>query len=135
MSVIFSRACEYAIRGLVEMARDPKKECWHVQELAALTSTPAPFLAKTFQALIKAKILFSTKGRKGGFSFLKSPGGISILEIVEAIDGAELAKECALGFPKCGMENPCPFHADWGPLRQVLIDLLSEKTIMQLAKE
>jgi len=69
MPVIFSRACEYALRGLVEMARHPEKQFWKIQELAEQAETPAPFLAKTFQSLVKAGILNSSKGRQGGFSF------------------------------------------------------------------
>jgi Rrf2 family protein len=111
---------------MVEMARQPEKEFWRVQELAELTDTPAPFLAKTFQELIRANILTSKKGRNGGFSFDKPPEKISILKVVETIDGTELENECALGFPQYNPENPCPFHDDCGPLRQVLIDLLSK---------
>ena len=132
MSVIFSRACEYAIRGLVEMAGDSEKRNWRVHELAELTDTPSPFLAKTFQALIKAEILISQKGRKGGFRFARRPEDISVLDVVEAIDGTELAHTCALGFPKCSSENPCAIHTNWEPVRNMLIDLLATKSIRAL---
>lgn len=132
MSVIFSRACEYAIRGLVEMARDTERHTWRVHELAKMTNTPAPFLAKTFQALIKAEILNSQKGRKGGFFFAKEPDTISLLEVVEAIDGNEITRACALGFPSCTSENPCAIHTNWEPVRNKLLDLLANKTILEL---
>ena len=67
MAVVFSRACEYALRGLIEMARNPENKFWSVQELAKRTKTPAPFLAKTFQTLVKARILNSNKGRGAAF--------------------------------------------------------------------
>lgn len=133
MSVIFSRACEYAIRGLVEMARHPERHTWRVHELAELTGTPAPFLAKTFQALIKAELLHSQKGRRGGFLFAKPPAHISLLEVVEAIDGTEITKACALGFPRCSSDNPCPIHSNWEPVRNKLIDLLANQTIQQIS--
>ncbi len=69
MPILFSRACQYALRGLVEMARHKENQFWTVQELAEQTKTPAPFLAKTFQTLVKNGVLTSTKGRRGGFSF------------------------------------------------------------------
>ncbi len=56
MPVIFSRACEYALRGLVEMARHPEKKSWIIPEVAERSNTPAPFLAKTFQSLVKGGI-------------------------------------------------------------------------------
>ncbi len=67
MPVIFSRACEYAIRGLIEMARHPEQKNWKIQDLAERTNAPAPYLAKTFQTLVRRQILNSTKGRGGGF--------------------------------------------------------------------
>ena len=63
MPVIFSRACEYAIRGLIEMARHPEQKNWKIQDLAEGTNAPAPYLVKTFQILVKSQILNSTKGR------------------------------------------------------------------------
>ena len=134
MSVIFSRACEYALTGLIEMARHPENELWRIQELAEMTNTPAPFLAKTFQLLVKGGILNSSKGRRGGFSFAHSPGKLSLLDIVEIVDGDTIAKECVLGFPECGDKNPCPFHEQWGPIRKRIIDTLGRKTLADLAR-
>ena len=133
MPVIFSRACEYAIQGLVEMARHPEQRYWRIQDLAETTNTPAPFLAKTFQTLVRNQILNSSKGRGGGFSFALPTDSISLIDIVTAIDGQNLAQSCALGFPKCGSDNPCPLHDQWGPLRDEIIDVLTKKTLDEFA--
>lgn len=116
------------------MARQPETEYWTVQELAKRTNTPAPFLAKTFQSLVKHKILTSSKGRRGGFALLRPTRELTILDIVHIIDGPSLAQDCALGFRDCNNEDPCPFHEQWGHIRATLLDALSSETIEEVAK-
>jgi Rrf2 family protein len=129
MPVLFSRACEYALRALFEMARHPKQEFWTIQELADRTDTPAPFLAKTFQSLVKGEILISNKGRHGGFAFARAPQKISLIKIVEMIDGPALAYNCALGLPTCSNDEPCPFHAHWKAIRDSITNALQHQTL------
>jgi len=129
MPVLFSRACEYALRALFEMARQQEQESWTVQELAQRTHTPAPFLAKTFQSLVKGEILTSTKGRRGGFAFARRPDQIPLMEVVALIDGPALVENCALGLPTCGDRNPCPFHDRWKEIRASIVNLLRSESL------
>lgn len=135
MSVIFSRACEHALRGLIEMASHPEQKFWTIQELAERIDAPAPFLAKTFQWLVRARILNSTKGRGGGFSFARPMDEILLLDIVSIIDGAEVGRACALGLPECSDENPCAFHEHWKPIRNAIMDALSRQSLKELAEQ
>ncbi len=135
MTILFSRACKYAIRALVRMAQQPEIKQWSVHNLANQMDIPAPFLAKNFQTLAKKDVLNSAKGRQGGFSFAKPPNEITIIEVIESIDGPELAHQCTLGFPECGDANPCPFHFEWKKVRAELIGVLATKTIRQFALE
>lgn len=134
MSVLFSRACEYALRALVEMTRHPEQQYWSIQDLAKHTATPAPFLAKIFQTLVKCGILNSTKGRKGGFSFTRPVNKIFIMEIVESIDGSTLSNECALGLAMCNDASPCAFHGQWGKIRDTIIHALNSQSLEQFAQ-
>lgn len=134
MPVIFSRACEYALRGLAEMAREPDREQWRIHELSERTNTPAPFLAKTFQTLVKGGILNSTKGRGGGFAFARRIDEIYLIEVVRCVDGPALAEDCVLGFPECNDENPCPFHDHWKSIRQSILHALSSQTLKEFAQ-
>ncbi len=131
MPVLFSRACEYALRALFDMARHPEQEFWSVQELAQHTDTPAPFLAKTFQALVKGNILISAKGRHGGFAFARAPQRISLMEVVDLIDGPEVSKNCALGLTHCSDDTPCPFHEHWKRIRASITNALRQETLVQ----
>ena len=135
MSVIFSRACEYSLRGLVEMARQPDRPFWTIPEIAAQSATPAPFLAKTFQQLVKHGVLRSAKGRRGGFSFARPPEKIFLIDVVNVLDGQRLTHDCALGLPDCNDDTPCAFHVQWRKIRVPLIEALSQDSVAHLAKQ
>lgn len=135
MAVVFSRACSYAIRALVEMARHPEQQRWSVQHLARDLNIPPPFLAKTFQTLVQREILRSTRGRRGGFSFTRSADRISLLDVVTAIDGDGLVEHCILGFPECGDEHPCAFHAEWETIRKHFFESMANKSILDFARK
>jgi Rrf2 family protein len=117
------------------MARAPERDHWTIQELADRTETPAPFLAKTFQALAKGGVLISTKGRGGGFSFARPVDEIHVIDVVMLIDGPSLLTDCALGFPECGDENPCPFHPHWAKIRAAIMEMLSKESLRHLADQ
>jgi Rrf2 family protein len=129
MPVVFSRGCEYAIRALFEMAYHPRQEFWTIQELSMRTNAPAPFLAKTFQSLVKGKVLKSLKGRHGGFAFARPPQEISLMQIVDLIDGPTLTQHCALGFADCRDNRPCPFHENWNVIRQGIVQALHNESL------
>lgn len=135
MAVLFSRACEYALRGLLEMARHKEQKNWTVPEVAKRANTPAPFLAKTFQILVKGGVLNSAKGRQGGISFARPMDEIFLIDIVNLLDGTRLTHDCALGLPDCHDDKPCPFHTHWRRIRLPLIEALSQQSLANLALE
>jgi Rrf2 family protein len=133
MPVLFSRACEYAIRVLSVMASQKDRKVWRIHELASDTATPAAFLSKIFQHLAKAGILNSSKGRNGGYTFARPANEIFLANIIYAIDGDGLFEACVLGLPECGAEAPCPFHDEWGKIRESIVASLSQKSLADLA--
>ncbi|MEV4569056.1 Rrf2 family transcriptional regulator [Nonomuraea sp. NPDC049419] len=63
-------------------------------QLADYYDLPAPYLAKQLQALVRAGVLAATTGPRGGFRLGRPPGEITLLQIVEAVDGAASPYEC-----------------------------------------
>ena len=100
---------------------------------------PLHFLAKILQQLAKQKILSSSKGPHGGFSLLKDPRNITLLDIVNTIDGYDTFTNCVMHKGTCEGVNRekkfCPLHEDYEKTRTELIDLFSNKTIYDLVNE
>jgi Rrf2 family protein len=77
----------YAVRALVELGRFGDAAPVPIGELARRRDVPVQFLEQLFAALRRAGILRSQRGVKGGYSFARDPASITVLEIVELLDG------------------------------------------------
>src|SRR3954454_22171031 len=77
----------YAIRALAELARMGAAAPVPIGELARRREVPVQFLEQLFAVLRRAGLLKSQRGVKGGYSFARPPGEITVLEIVELLDG------------------------------------------------
>jgi Rrf2 family cysteine metabolism transcriptional repressor len=77
----------YAVRALVELGRHGDAAPVPIGELARRRDVPVQFLEQLFAVLRRAGVLRSQRGVKGGYSFARDPASITVLEIVELLDG------------------------------------------------
>src|ERR1700680_4948817 len=99
--MIYSRSAEYAIRALVHIAGLPSGEYTMAKNIAAGGNIPAHFLAKILQDLARDGFLKSNKGPRGGFRLALPAEGLSMLRVIEAVDGAGRYDRCIGGAPEC----------------------------------
>ena len=100
-------AASLGIHAAVAIAADPDRPT-SVRELAERLGASEAHLAKVMQRLVKARIVNSTRGPKGGFRLERAADGISLLDIYEAIEGVVEPATCLFGTPACGRET-CVF--------------------------
>jgi Rrf2 family protein len=136
--MIFSSPTEYAIRGLAELVcRAPGGVAnpgrMMIEELVRGTDLPKDFMAKIFQRLARAGLLKSAKGRGGGFSLARPPHQITLMQVVEILEGPQSSDRCVVGLEKCNDHMPCPQHDLYKPIRQRLKDYLNTTTLADLA--
>lgn len=99
---MLSNSCRYGIRAVIYLARQPKNSGkTGIKQISSDLDLPTPFLAKILQELAKQKILLSSKGPHGGFSLLKDPRKITLLDIVKSIDGDEFFTGCVMHSGPC----------------------------------
>ena len=133
---MLSNTCKYAIRAVLYLAVNQKESTKiGIKKISEDLEMPSPFLGKILQVLSKNKMLDSTKGPHGGFSLGKNANDISLLDIVEIIDGLDFFHECVIGVRICE-DDPekkklCPFHTELDPLRDKLYDQFKSLTIGQ----
>ncbi len=77
----------YAIKALAELGRTGSDAPVPIGELARRRDIPAQFLEQLFAVLRRAGVLKSQRGVKGGYSFGRDPAAITVLEVVELLDG------------------------------------------------
>ena len=133
--MIFSSSTEYAIRGLAELAcrGGSAGKTVMLDQLVTGTDIPRDFLAKIFQKLVHAGLLTSTKGRGGGFALARPDHEITIMNIVEAIEGPGAFDGCVVGMEACNDHMPCAQHDLYKPIRQRLKAYVQTTTLADLA--
>jgi Rrf2 family protein len=132
--MIYSRSAEYAIRAFVYLAEVPPGKYAMVKQIAEESDIPSHFLAKILQQLARQGFLRSSKGPTGGFCLRFPSSEITLLQIVESIDGLADYQRCIGGMTECNDQMRCGMHDSWKALRGRIIEYLEGTTVEDLAK-
>lgn len=133
---MFSASCHYGLQAMFYIALHSSEEKnVELSEIAASQNIPKHFLSKILQLLVRQKLLCSMKGPTGGFRLSRSPDKITLIEIVDAIDGLDIFHQCGIGFKTCDDEEPCPIHNDYKIIRERVQNLFETKTLEALAED
>lgn len=135
-NVMFSKACEYAIRCTIFVAsKSLEEKRTDFKEIAAEINSPEAFTAKILQKLVKANLVTSKKGHGGGFEMSEEQlDSVTLQLIVNAIDGDETYSGCFMGLKNCSEEHPCPLHHKYKKIKQDCNDMLENTLIRDLVK-
>ena len=134
--MIFSKPSEYAIRALVYLAvNSSPNQRFGTKKIAEDLGFPEHYLGKVLQQLARNNIISSAKGPNGGFCVDKDAMEISLLKIIESIDGLVFFSTCGLGLHECNDEKPCPIHKDYQIFRGGFYKMLSEKTVKDMKED
>jgi Rrf2 family protein len=142
---LYSAGVEYGIHCLIFLvgnSGDTREAS--VRDLAELQGVPLDYLAKIFTKLAKAKLVVATEGVRGGFKLARPADEISLLDIVNAIDGRknifdcrEIRGRCALfegEAPDWALDGHCSVHAAMMTAQKRMEDALAQQTILDIAR-
>ncbi len=133
---MFSKTFGYTVRGILYIiSMQDLKHYVQVEEIASALSVPRHFMGKVLKKLAKEKILSSVKGPLGGFTINENTLNVRLLDIVRLTDGTITMGNCVLRFKECDGANPCPLHDRIEGVRKKLGTILSETTLVDLARE
>lgn len=136
MAAIFTKTCQYAIQAVLYLARTTNLgESVHVKQISDALEIPHHFLGKVLQQLSRHGIVTSQKGMKGGFHLARHPQEITVIDVVNAIDGHASFHECIFGFPGCGDSYPCSMHEMWKGPKESILEMLRRRSIADLSIE
>jgi Rrf2 family iron-sulfur cluster assembly transcriptional regulator len=130
-----TRESDYGIRSVLYLARQPYKKISFVAEISDEYKIPKSFLAKILQKLVKAKIVRSYRGVKGGFSIAKQAKDISVLDVLEAIEGKLALNLCLEDKKKCEFSRHCPISSVWAAAQAKVIEVLKKADFEELARQ
>jgi Rrf2 family protein len=123
------RRADYAIRATLDLANHHDGERRRkAREIGAAMDVPASYLPQILALLVRAGIASSAAGPRGGYGLARDPAGISLLDVVRAVDGDLGSKECVLRGGPCRWEDCCAVHEPWTRAQQALMAELAATT-------
>tara|TARA_Y100001972_G_C7622147_1_gene312046 strand:- start:551 stop:976 length:426 start_codon:yes stop_codon:yes gene_type:complete len=121
---MFSKACEYALKIMIYLCTVQEEgKLAGLKDISNANGSPEAYTAKILQQLVKNGLLQSHRGPTGGFKVSDRP--ITLLEVVVAIDGESIVKDCVLGLRECSSARPCPVHDKFVAIRDHLKGVLN----------
>jgi Rrf2 family protein len=129
--MLITRETDYAVRTILYLARE-KDLMASATEISQAMHIPRSFLAKILQRLVRSRLLVSTRGAQGGFRLTKKPSAVSLLEIMEAIQGLAAINVCAVNKKHCRLSTTCSVHPIWVDIRKEVEKRLAKQTIADL---
>ena len=121
--------------GLVHLARRAPGQMVMLEEISRQEKIPRSFLAKIFQDLAKNGFVRSNRGAGGGFALARSASEISVLEIIEAIEGKIVFQRCKLDQPDCEHKGTCALCGLFEKAQDGVTDVLAQTTLLALASQ
>ena len=132
--MLLSKSCEYGIRATLYLVTLNRPGYVSIREISDQLDISFHFLTKIFQKMTQTGLLLSFRGPNGGIMLAKPSDQITLLDVVLAIDGPDLFRECVLGLPGCGNDKPCPMHHRWAGERARLEDMFSRTPLAEMAR-
>ncbi|MGZ5208368.1 MAG: RrF2 family transcriptional regulator [Sulfuricurvum sp.] len=132
---MLSSACQDTIRAAVWLSTKPLGEYYHIQQISDALNLPYHFLAKSLQKLVHCDILISRRGANGGVRFSKIGSEITLVSIIEAVDGTAFFDKCVLGIGECEAEKPCALHAQWEKWRTEMHEMYSAMRLSDITDD
>jgi Rrf2 family protein len=126
-----TRETDYAIRCVYYLS-GKKGGVTMVDEISKEMNIPKSFLAKILQRLGKVSLVKSYRGVKGGFILARAPKEISLLEVIEAVQGPVAMNICAVDEALCERSSSCTIHPVWVEIRKQVEQILKKKNFEDL---
>jgi len=127
-----TRQADYAVRAVLHLARTGNKERSATSTIAKEQNIPPSFLAKIISQLSIAGLLHTSRGARGGVTLAREPGDITLLEVVEAIDGPIQLNECVGNSAACTFDENCPIKPVWCDAQDELVGRLKRTNFAQM---
>jgi Rrf2 family protein len=123
-----TKQADYAVRAMVFLAKlEPDKRA-ATSQIAVVQKIPPSFLAKIISQLSISGLINTSRGAHGGVMLSRPADRISLLEVIEAIDGPISINNCVLHPDSCENREDCPMHDIWVEVQQDLVNKLRATT-------
>lgn len=132
MALKLTNATDYAIRIMQYIGSLPQGRIVHAADIAEAEDVPPSFAFKVLRTLARRGLLRSMRGPGGGFALAREASEISLLDVVECVEGPIQLLPCTGDASTCGHECNCPAAAAFREASDALRDILARATLEDL---
>ena len=130
-----TRQADYAIRAVLYVSRLGQNQRAATSQIALEEHIPPSFLAKIISQLSIAGLLQTSRGARGGVMLAKAASEITLLDVVESIDGPIALNECVNDQAACTFSGECPMRPIWCDAQEELVTRLKTTNFAQFANK
>jgi Rrf2 family protein len=140
-----TRRTDYGLASLIELAEQPERTLTASDLARSLRTSPA-FVHAILRDLARAELVRARTGPRGGYALARPASEISVLQVVDALEGALTPNRCSIAgmpcrwdpvcprlHPELGREEVCILHQLWTATRSVLAEHLTRITLAEIA--
>ena len=126
-----TKLADYGIVMMTHLAQGGGQASTH--DIADATGIPQPMASKILKALVRADLLRSRRGAKGGYDLARVADAISVAEIIEALEGPIAITECVGEGHACDIELLCPARTNWQRINDAVREALVNISLAEMA--
>jgi FeS assembly SUF system regulator len=128
-----SKKADYALIAITHLTLKPGSSS--AREIAEQFDIPIELLAKVLQRLTSRGLLTSQQGTRGGYQLARAATGISIADVIQAIDGPVAVTACSAHADRCGQFAKCNVRDPLWKIREIIVSALRATTVSELARD
>ena len=133
MRLTLTRRGDYAVRLALVLAREDGRQTTG-SELATLTGVPSAYLPQVIGDLVRAGIVANRRGRHGGYRLGRAPADVSLLDVVEAVEGDGRRTTCVVRGGPCRRDGACEVHDAFFRAQEALFDSLGAVSLADVVR-
>ena len=130
-----SKKADYALMAVKHLALTRVAPSASAREIAEQYDIPIELMAKVLQRLVRAGLLQSTQGTRGGYTLSRSAASISVADVIQAIDGPMTVTACSTENSDCDQFGKCSIRDPLWQIRERIVAALGTVTIAEMASE
>ena len=132
MRMELTKRGDYAVRAMLALARAPGGRLISVRRIAEEMTIPVRFLPQVMGDLAAAGLVEATTGRAGGYRLARPATEVSLLDVVEAVEGDSRRRTCVLRSGPCGVDGHCDVHDVFFDAQDAMLQALARAWLADL---
>jgi Rrf2 family transcriptional regulator, iron-sulfur cluster assembly transcription factor len=133
MRLELTKRGDYAVRAMLALARGSGNGLLSARRISNAMVIPVRFLPQVLGDLQRAGLVEAAPGRSGGYRLAREAGAISLLEVIEAVEGDSRRRSCVLRSGPCGVDGHCDVHDVFFEGQEALRGTFAGSTLADLA--